>query len=117
MTLHSCHCHRHSLVPVRAQSLSLPGYICTILLVDRIGLSPLQKLGFAATAFFFLLLAVLQPYLLQVGRRRSRCVCVQGLYGCCLFARAYLLILMYLGTCVSVYYALCTCVLCSSRHG
>eukprot|EP00597_Dinobryon_sp_UTEXLB2267_P003690 CAMPEP_0170058874 /NCGR_PEP_ID=MMETSP0019_2-20121128/1332_1 /TAXON_ID=98059 /ORGANISM="Dinobryon sp., Strain UTEXLB2267" /LENGTH=434 /DNA_ID=CAMNT_0010263921 /DNA_START=375 /DNA_END=1679 /DNA_ORIENTATION=- len=48
------------------QCIALPGYMCTILFIDRIGPSNLQLIGFVATAFFFLLLAVLQPYLLQV---------------------------------------------------
>jgi len=37
-----------------------------VLFVDRIGLIPLQKAGFLSTAFFFFLLAVLQPNLTTV---------------------------------------------------
>lgn len=48
------------------QSIALPGYICTILYADRIGLRRLQLCGFAATALIFLVLAALQSYLVQV---------------------------------------------------
>ena len=45
--------------------MALPGYLFTVLYADKIGLRRLQLGGFAATAFFFLLLALLQPYLVQ----------------------------------------------------
>lgn len=50
------------------QALSIPGYVCTILYVDRIGLRRLQFWGFLATTAFFFLMAVLQPYLIKVSR-------------------------------------------------
>jgi hypothetical protein len=35
-------------------------------MVDRISLKQLQLMSFFMTAFFFVLLAILQPYLIQV---------------------------------------------------
>ena len=55
------------------QLVSLPGYICTILMVDRISLKELQLMSFFMTAFFFALLAILQPYLIQVRRNTMLC--------------------------------------------
>eukprot|EP01037_Dinobryon_pediforme_P023324 gene23324-24733_t len=48
------------------QTIALPGYFCTIQFIDRVGANRLQLFGFLATAFFFVLLAVLQPFLIQV---------------------------------------------------
>jgi len=59
--------------------ISLPGYICTILMVDRISLKQLQLMSFFMTAFFFVLLAILQPYLIQVP------VLYVMVYGCTFF--------------------------------
>mmetsp|Transcript_2284 Transcript_2284/g.2044 ORF Transcript_2284/g.2044 Transcript_2284/m.2044 type:complete len:329 (-) Transcript_2284:286-1272(-) len=46
--------------------IALPGYFCTVLFINRIGARNLQLNGFAATCLFFMFLAVLQPYLIQV---------------------------------------------------
>ena len=48
------------------QSLSLPGYICTVFLVDKVSLRVLQLTGFFATAIVFVFLAGLSPQLEKV---------------------------------------------------
>jgi len=42
-------------------------------MVDRISLKQLQLMSFFMTAFFFVLLAILQPYLIQVRRNTMLC--------------------------------------------
>eukprot|EP01032_Pedospumella_encystans_P011121 gene11121-12958_t len=65
------------------QSIALPGYLCTILFAEQIGLQRLQLGGFAATALFFLILAALQPFLVQVP------VLYAFLYGMTFFAQNF----------------------------
>ncbi len=62
-----CFCAYRLPIELVSQSVSLPGYLCTVAFIDRVGLSPLQRIGFAATAFFFFLLAICQPYLISVS--------------------------------------------------
>lgn len=66
-------------LPFSSQQLvSLPGYICTILMVDRISLKQLQLMSFFMTAFFFALLAILQPYLIQVRKNAAMLCCAKS---------------------------------------
>lgn len=48
------------------QSIALPGYFCSVLFAQVIGLRRLQLYGFTASASIFLILAVFQPLLVQV---------------------------------------------------
>ena len=53
-----------ALAALLMQALAFPGNLCSILFAPRIGLRRLQMCGFAATAVVFMLLSVLEPYLL-----------------------------------------------------
>lgn len=55
-----------AIASVLLQSIALPGYLATVVFVESVGLRRLQLVGFAATAVSFLLLAALEPLLVQV---------------------------------------------------
>lgn len=48
------------------QLIALPGYLCTVLFIDQMGMMSLQQVGFVATALCFVFLAAWQGYLVQV---------------------------------------------------
>lgn len=48
------------------QAIALPGYICTVGFIERVGLRRLQLMGFLATSIIFFILAGCQSYLSKV---------------------------------------------------
>jgi hypothetical protein len=48
------------------QLIALPGYLFVISHCDVFGLKRIQEFGFAAISFLFILLAILQPWLIKV---------------------------------------------------
>lgn len=56
-----------SLASLYLQLIALPGYICTIFFIEKIGIIRLQLMGFLATGVFCIIIGGAQPDLVNVS--------------------------------------------------